>query len=118
MVTDPTDRSLDDPALGQNDKAMLVAASDDLHLPSPSALDGRCHPGPLIAGIANDPLDERELAADLAQQRFGTVAILDVGRMNQHAQQQAERIGQDVAFATKGLLARVIARRVKRRPPF
>lgn len=118
MVADPTDRALDDPTLRQHDEAMLVAASDDLHLPWPGALDGRCHPRPLIAGIADDPLDERELAAHLAQQRFGAVAVLDVGRVNQHAQQQAERISQDVALATEGLLARVIARRVKRRPPF
>ena len=97
---------------------MLVAASDDLHLPWPGALDGRCHPRPLISGIANDPLDEWELAADLAQQWFGAVAVLDIGRVNQHAQQQTKCIGQDVALATEGLLARVIARRVERRPPF
>ena len=118
VVADPTDGAFDDPALGQHDKAMLVAASDDLHLPLAGALDGRCHPRPLVAGIANDPLDERELATHLAQQGFGAVAVLYVSRVDQHAQQQAKRIGQDVALATKGLLARVIAGRVERSPPF
>jgi hypothetical protein len=58
------------------------------------------------------------LPARLAQQWFGSVAILDVGRVDHHAQQQTQRIRQDVALAAKGLLARIVARRVERRPPF
>ena len=97
---------------------MLVAASDDLHLPWSGSLDRRSHSRPLVAGIADDPLDERELATHLAKQWLGAVTILDIGRMHLHAQQQPKRIGQDVALAAKGLLARVITRRVERRPPF
>lgn len=117
-MADPADRALDDPALGQHDEAMLVAASDDLHLPWPGSLRGCGHLRPLVAGIADDPFDERELPARLAQQWFGSVAILDVGRVDHHAQQQTQRIRQDVALAAKGLLARIVARRVERRPPF
>lgn len=118
MVADPTDGALDDPALRQDNEAVLIAAAYDLYLPRPGALDRRGHLRPLIAGVADDPLDERELAAHLAQQGFGAVAVLYVSRVDQHAQQQAKRIGQDVALATKGLLARVIAGRVERRSPF
>ena len=48
---------------------------------------------------------------------LGTVAILDACRMDADGQQQAERIGQDVALAAKHLLASVIAGRVERSPP-
>ena len=118
MVADPADRLLDDPALREHDEAMLVAAADDLHLPRPGSLHGSRHLRPLIAGVADDPLDEGELPACLAQQRFGAVAVLHIGRMHDHTQQQAERVSQDMALAAKGLLARVVAGWVERRPPF
>jgi hypothetical protein len=39
-------------------------------------------------------------------------------RMNDEVQQEAQRVDQDVRFATFDLLARVVARRIERRPPF
>ena len=118
MVANPADCALDDPSLWQHDEAMLVAASDDLHLPWPGSRHGCGHLRPLVASIADDPLDERELAARLAQQQLGSIAVLDVSRVDHHTQQQAERVGQDVALAAKGLLARIVTRRVERRAPF
>jgi hypothetical protein len=38
--------------------------------------------------------------------------------MHGDAQQEAERVDQDVALATRDLLASIIALRVERRPPF
>ena len=38
--------------------------------------------------------------------------------MHRHAQQEAERIDQNVALATADLLARIEALRVERGPPF
>lgn len=118
MVADPADCSLDNPPLGQHHEAVLVASSDDLHLPWSGSLHGGGHFRPLIARIADDPLEEGELSSGLAQQRFGAVPVLDVGGMHHDAQQQAERVRQDVALAPKGLLARIVTRRVERRPPF
>ena len=46
------------------------------------------------------------------------VAILNVGGMHCHAQQQAERIDDDMALATRDLLARIEALRVEQGPPF
>jgi hypothetical protein len=48
----------------------------------------------------------------------GTITILNIGRMNDDAQQEAQRVDQDVPLATFDLLARVVARRIKPRPPF
>ena len=118
VVADPAERPLDNPALWQHDEAMLIAAAHDLDAPPASAgHDGR-HLRPLIAGVADDALDEREQSSRLAQQRLGAVAILNVGSMHHHGEQQAERVRQYVALAADGLLARVVARRVECRAHF
>jgi len=118
MVADPGDSSLDNPPLGQHDKPVLVAAPDDLQVPRAGPLHGGCHLRSLVSGIADDPLDEREHPARLCQQRLGAVAILYVGGMNHHAQQQPECVRQDVTLAAKGLLAGIVTRPVERGPPF
>ena len=118
VTADPADRALDDPPLGQHDEAVLVAAADDLERPGAGAGHDGTHPRPLIARIADDPLDEGKQPADLAQHGFGAVAVLHVRWMHDHAEQQAERVGQQVALAPNDLLARVIAGRVERSAPF
>jgi hypothetical protein len=52
------------------------------------------------------------------QQLGRTVTVLNISRMYDDAQQQAQRVDQDVPLATFDLLARVVARRIERRPPF
>lgn len=118
VAADPRERALDDPALGQNDEAMELAALDDLDRPSPGGGNRGGHAWSLVAAIADDPLDEGEQAACAPQRLVGAVAILDVGRVDEDAHEQAERIDEDVALATRDFLARVIALRVDRGPPF
>jgi hypothetical protein len=74
--------------------------------------------GSLIACVGEDAFDERAGATYPAQQIAGAVAILHVGRMNNDAQQEAERVDEDVALAARDLLARIKALRVERRAPF
>ena len=62
-----------------------------------------------IAAVGKDALDEGEEPARLAQHLVGTIAILDVGGMYHDAQQETERVDQDVSLATLDLLARVVA---------
>src|SRR5579862_5652445 len=50
--------------------------------------------------------------------KSGPIAVLDIGGMHRDPNHQAERIDHDVAFAPGDLLARVVALRVDRRPPF
>jgi hypothetical protein len=45
----------------------------------------------------------------LTQHLVGTIAILDIGGMYHHAQQETERVDQDVPLAPLDLLARVVA---------
>jgi hypothetical protein len=96
---------------------VAVAAADDLKLPEAGAGHGGFHLLPLVAGVADDALDEGEASARLAQERLRAVAILHVGRMDVDGEQQAERVGQDVALAADHLLAGVVAGRVERSPP-
>ena len=98
---------------------MQLGALDDLQ--DPAARARNCHrgAGSLIAGIGKDLQDERpHRARSLVEHERGAVAILNVGGMNDNAQQEAERINEDLQFPPRDLLARIVALRVKRRPPF
>jgi hypothetical protein len=66
---------------------------------------GSCRP---IAGVSEDAFDERKGLARQLQHVTHAVAILDVGGMDDNAQQEAERIDKDVPFAARELLARII----------
>ena len=116
-AADPGEGSFHDPTFRQHDEAVLVAAADDLKLPATGAGDGGLHLLPLVAGVADDALDEGEAASRLFKERLRTVAILDAGRVNVDGEQQAERVGQDVALAADHLLAGIVAGRIKRSPP-
>ena len=97
---------------------MLVRAFEDLQSPRPGPRDGIGHPRPCIATVPHDALDEGEAPAGLTQQRLPAIAILNVGGVNVHVQQKAERVDEDVTLAPEDLLARVIAGGIKRTPPF
>jgi len=94
------------------------------HQPVSLALDGRFyvetlrHLGPLIPCIRKDAVDEGKQTARRPQHLAGTIAILHVGGVDDHTQQEAERIDEDVALASLDLLARIEALRIKRRAPF
>src|SRR3954471_8251787 len=94
-----------------------VAATHDLEFPGTGSGDDRLHLAPLVARIRDDALQKRKAPARLPQQSFCAIPVLDAGRMNADRQQQAQRVGQEVALAAKDLLARIIPRRVERGPP-
>ena len=97
---------------------MHIAALDDLDGPAPGVGDGLRHLGPLIPCIRKDAVDEGKQTARRPQHLAGTIAILHVGGVDDHTQQEAERIDEDVALASLDLLARIEALRIKRRAPF
>ena len=98
--------------------AVRVSAFDDLQRPAAGRGDGRCHLRSLVASIGEDGLDEGKRSARRAKQLAGAVAVLHVGGMDDDAQEQAERIDEDVALAPRDLLACIEAPRVERSPPF
>jgi hypothetical protein len=98
---------------------MQFVALDDLDRPGSGLCQRRRQLRPLIVGIGEDAFDEGEAAACAAiedQQR--AIAILHVGRVDDDVQQEAERVDENVPLAARDLLARVIPRRIERRPPF
>ena len=118
VAADPGKGALDDPALGQDDEAMGIAALDDLQGPRAGFGDNLGHLRPLIAGVGKDAFDERKGSPRGAQDLARAIAILHVGGVDRDAQQEAQRIDQDVAFAAGDFLARIKALRVERRAPF
>jgi hypothetical protein len=72
----------------------------------------------LVSRVADEALEGGEQPARLPQQRLGAVAVLHVGGMDDHREQQAERVGQQVALAAGDLLGRVEAGRIERAAPF
>ena len=97
---------------------MQLGALDDFELPRAGVGDDLGDRGPLIAGVGEDLPDRREAAAGIAQQAAGAVAVLDAGAVDDDVQQQTEGVDEDVALAARDFLARVIALRVDRGPPF
>jgi hypothetical protein len=118
VAADPGKGALDDPTLGQDDKAMSIAALDDLQGPGARLGDHLGHLWPLVAGVGEDAFDERKRSPRGAQQVARAIAILHVGGVDGDAQQEAQRIDQDVALAAGDFLARIKALRVERRAPF
>ena len=119
VVADPSERALDNPALGQDDEAMRLVAFDDLQLPGASLGDGGGRLGSLIASIGEDPLDEGEQASGAPiKDQPGAVAILHIGAMDNDVQEKAQRVDENMSLAARDFLARIKALRVERGAPF
>ena len=117
-AADPGQGPLDGPTLRQHHEAVLVAATNDLQAPGAGPRHGGGHLRPLVARIGHQSLDEGEQATGLPQHGLGAIAVLNVRRVDDDAQQQAERVDEDVPLAPERLLARVVAGRVERGAPF
>ena len=62
----------------------------------------------------DNELQSRKLVLCFFQDLLGTVAVLNVGRVNDHTQQQTDRIDQNMPFPAFYLFARIVTTR----PPF
>ena len=98
---------------------MQLVALDDLERPRSGLCERRRQLRSLIVGIGEDMFDEGEAAARAAiEDQPSAITILHVSRVDDDVQQEAERVDENVPLATRDLLARVISRRIERRPPF
>ena len=110
ISADPCKRSFDDPSFWQNDKRAEKIWFDNLDDPAARARGGSGNSWPAIAAVGEDALDERkQRARSFVENQCRAVAILDIGGMDGDAQQEAQRVDEDVALATLDLLARVVA---------
>lgn len=119
IVADPRQGSLDDPAFRHDDEVMEFVALDDLQLPGAGLGNGCGCFRSLVASIGEDAVDEREEAAGaLIEHEPRAIAILYISGVDNHVQQETERIDEDVPLATRDLLARIKALRIERGAPF
>lgn len=118
-AAEPGQGTLDDPAFGKNYEAVQLVAFDDFDGPCAGFCDDGSHGLPLIASVSEDALDEgKQTARAMIENPADAVAILHVGGMNDDVHQQPERVDENVPFAALDLLARIVALRVERGPPF
>ena len=119
IAADPCQGAFDDPTLGQDDEFVQFVALDDLKHPTTGAGSRSRGARSLIAGIGEDPLDEREEAARAPiENQPRPVAVLNIAGMDDDVQQKAKRIDEDLALAPGDLLARIVALWVERGAPF
>ncbi len=72
-----------------------------------------------IGAVGEDRLkDWKQPAGPVIQDQRGAVAVLDIGRVDDRVEDQAEGVDEKVALLALDFLARIIARRVDARPPF
>ena len=86
----------------------------DLDVPSQLRLDPPGEAFLFVAAIGPDQLQTRKGPSERRKQGFAATVVLDIGRMDQHMQDQASRIDQDVALAPLDLFAPIVAAS----PPF
>lgn len=119
VAADPRESALDDPAFGQSDKGMRGDTPDDLDDPAALLGDSGGELGAAVSSIGIDTLDAREGTAQFAiEEKARARVVVDVGRMDDDTQQQAERVDNDMALAAGEFLAGVIALRIKPGAPF
>lgn len=113
-TTKPSEGPFHDPTTWQNVKALdVVVPFDDLQYPAARLL----HPIDqlsAVAAIRPNELQSRKLVLCFFQDLLGTVSVLNVGRVNDHTQQQTDRIDQNMPFPAFYLFARIVTTR----PPF
>jgi hypothetical protein len=72
----------------------------------------------LVPAVRVEFEQERKQSEQRAHQQDAAVAILDIGGMDDGAQQQALRVYQDVALLALDLFPGIVARRIDTKPPF
>jgi hypothetical protein len=118
VAAQPRERAFDDPASPNDLEAtILVRALDDLDADRLSS-KRTCELRPRIAAIGEELAQARVLPQRLLDQVGGAIAILRVGRDYLDREEMAFGVDDRVALDALCLLARIIADRVDRGPPF
>ena len=71
-----------------------------------------------ISAIDEQLLQKREYPEQCRHDESASIAILDIGRMNNGVEQQAYCVDKNVPLLALDLLARIVPVRINARPPF
>ncbi len=96
-----------DPSLGKDDKLVRLRAFDDFNDPAVPA-NRPIHKLPGITAIGPDNFKAPPSRTQLLDQQLAAITVLDVGRVNDQREDQAERVNNDMALAPLGFLARIV----------
>ena len=107
ILAQPGERSLNNPSLGKDDKLVRLRAFDDFDDPAVPA-DRPIDKLAGITAIGPDDLKAPPSRTQLPDQQLAAVTVLDVGRVNDQREDQAERVNDDRALAPLGFLARIV----------
>lgn len=119
-AVEPGDGAFDDPSLGLDDETFgVIAASDDFNLHTwhgvgEAVLEDR----PGIGAVGEQLAEEWELSEQGGQQKYATVAVLNVSGAHQRVQQKPQCVDQKMALLALDQLARIKAMRINGGPPF
>ncbi len=108
IPSQPSECSLDHPAVRQYLETLHVVASPDNFQYPPAKLVNPINQHTRISAVSPDQLQTFELPLQLDQHPLGTVAVLHVGRVNDHRQDQSQRVYDNMALATLDLLAGIV----------
>src|SRR5438034_1245729 len=107
-TVEPSKRSFNDPAFRLGlEGAETLGPCDDLDCPLAELGDRIKQLLPAVHPVSEDVTQFGKDEADIFQQRYRTVIVLDVGRVHLHGKQRAACIGDDVTFASFHSLARI-----------
>ena len=113
-ATQPAERPLRHPAAREENEALGPGEAPDHDQGKPEQEAGEQSREPVVSAIGEHDLEPRVEPLQPAQQIAGTIGILDVGGMDNNAEQQAGGIDRDMPLAAFDLLRRIPAAR----PPF
>jgi len=128
IAADPGQRALHDPAAWQMTKAFgpfkqtvidlfagedphaarTAGMADHLYLPAHVLFDPDA-PSSCVGIVDPDFLYTGKLAFDRLQKQWDALSILQLGALHHHFEEQAQRIDQQVSFASRELFASIIA---------
>src|SRR4249920_2051811 len=73
---------------------------------------------PLIPAVGEERLQKWKHAEQCRHDENASIAILDVGRMNDSVEQETYCVDKNVPLLALDLLARIVAVRINARPPY
>src|ERR1700694_1887343 len=117
---EPRNSALDDPAFGQDHKsADLIGTFDDFNVEMRKNFCKRFRKfRSLIPAVGKQRLQKGKHAEQCRHHENASIAILNVGRMNDGMEQKAYCVDKNVPLLALDLLACIVPVRVNERPPF
>jgi len=99
--------TFDHPTFGQDHKAMQLRAFDDLQYPM-AKLSGPRDELAGVTAVGPNQSQSRETIGQFPQNQFGSITVLDAGRMHHNRHHQTKCIDHQMAFSAHYLLARIV----------